>query len=241
MEHQQLEETVAALALGALDDADPATERALLEHLAGCDSCRALFNDLREVGADLALAAAPRSVPQAVEERIFEAIRERRPRSERVAPPRRSIAARLGAAAAAAAIVALFAWNLQLTSRVNTTRTRSEQVARALSLVGAPDAHSATLAGESGSLVFVYRAGEAMLVGHDVGSPPSGRVLQLWLLRAGVATSVGVFSPSDGLVVVPVSIDPMGFDRVAVTVERGPRGARSPTGSPVYSGSLASA
>ena len=238
MEHQQLEETVAALALGALDDADRATERALLEHLAGCASCRALFNDLREVGADLALATDPRSVPLSVEERIFDAIREPRPRADRVAPMRRSVFARVGALAAAAAIAALFAWNVQLASRVNTTRERSERVAQALSLMSASDAKSATLAGDRGTLVFLYRPGEAILVGHDVAEPPSGRVLQLWFMRAGVPTSVGVFTPADGLVVVPVSIDPMGFDRVAVTVENGPRGVRAPTGAPIYSGIL---
>ena len=242
MEHQQLEEVVAALALGALDDdGRPETERAVLEHLAGCATCRELFHDLREVGADLGIAATPRAVPTAVEERILEAIRERRPRAERTAPVRRSVLARVAALAAAAAIAGLFAWNIQLNSRVDEARVSSRAVAQALSLMGAPDARSTTLSGDRGTLVFVYRPGEAVLVGHDVTGPPSGRVLQLWLMRAGVPTSVGVFHPVDGLVVVPVRIDPSAFDRVAVTVEKGPRGARSPTAAPVYSGLLVSA
>jgi len=240
MEHQQLEESVAAFALGALDEsARIETERALLEHLPGCASCRELFNELREVAADLALTPEPRAVPRSVEERILESIRERRARSERPVSPRRSPFGRVAIVAAAAAIVALFAWNVQLASRVNDERTRSDQVARALSLVGAPDAKSATLTGGQGTLVFVYRPGEAVLIGHDVLDPPSGRVLQLWLMRAGVPTSAGVFGETDRLVFVAVPVDPRGFDRVAVTVEKGPRGATRPSGDAVYSAELA--
>ena len=241
MEHERLEEAVAAFALGAVDEATRTeTERAVLEHLAGCPSCRDLFHDLREVGADLALAPSPRKVPQPVEERILEAIREHRPRVERAPVAPRSRLGRLAAIAAAAAIVALFAWNIQLTSRVSDEHARSEQVARALSLMGAPDTHGATLTGGRGTLVFVYRPGEAILVGHDVALPPSGYLLQLWLMRAGVPTDAGVFRPIDGLVFVPVRVDLSGFDRVAVTVEKAP-GATRPTASPVYSATLVQA
>ena len=235
MEHEQLEETVAAYALGALDVAGRAdVERTLLEHLTGCGSCRELFHDLREVTSDLALAAKPREVPAEVEERILQGIRERKPQAERTAAGR----SRLGRAAVAAAIVALGAWNLQLASRVNNAAHRTDTITAVLSLMSAPDARSTTLMGRGGTLVFVRRPGEAVLVGHDVASPPGGRVLQLWLMRAGVPTSAGVFRPSGGVVALPVPLDTSGVDGVAVTEERGPNGADRPTSAPTYSATL---
>jgi anti-sigma-K factor RskA len=240
MDHQQLEESVAAYALGALDDADRAeTERTLLEHLSGCESCRALFNDLREVTADLALAVAPREVSSEIERRILEGIPERAPRvAAPEAPGRRSRFGRVAIVAAAAAIVALGAWNVQLSSRVNDATKRTQTATAALSLLGAPDTRSIRLAGAGGTLVFVYRPGEAVLVGHDVSAPGKGKVLQLWLMRAGVPTSAGVFDPVDGVVALSVNVDPGVFDAVAVTEERGPDGAARPTGAPTYRGTL---
>ena len=238
MEHEQLEEAVAAYALGALDEAErPEVERALLDHLPGCASCREMLNDFREVTGDLALVAPRRGVPEAVEERILDGIREQRQHTPPRAPARRSPWSRIAVAAVAAAVVGLGAWNLQLASRVRDSDARTEQVASALSLIGSPDARSAALSGESGSLVLVWQPGEAVLVGHDVAAPPSGKVLQLWLMRAGVPTSVGAFRPDDGIVVLPVSVDPMGFDRVAITIERAPRASR-PTSAPIFSAPL---
>ena len=242
MEHEQLEEAIAAFALGADDASVGVTQRALLEHLAGCESCRSLFKEMREVAADLALAPSPEAVPAEVEERIFEAIRGRRPAVASVGRARgRSWFARVGVVAVAAAIVGLFAWNLQLASRVRSTRDSSSTLASALSVLGSPDSHSAALTGIRGRLVFVYRPGEAFLIGENLEPLPSGKVLQLWLMRAGVPTDAGVFTPRDGVLVgyVSQSLPTYSqFDTVAVTLERGPHGARSPTSAPIYSGSI---
>ena len=238
MDHEQLEQSVAAYALGALDeDGRAETERRLLEHLAGCVSCRELFNDLREVTADLALAVEPVAVRSEVEERILEGIKERRPSGERPMMRRRSRFGRVAVAAAAAAIVALGAWNVSLTSRVNDASRRASSVAAAISLMGSPDARSTRLTGQAGTLVFVARPGEAVLVGHDVPVPSKGNVLQLWLMRAGIPTSAGAFRPTDGVVVLRVPLSASAFDAVAVTVEKAPRAAR-PTKAPIYSASI---
>lgn len=240
MDHEQLEQAVAAYALGALDQAGRAeVERRLLEHLAGCASCRELFNDLREVTADLALAAAPRAVRPEVDERILDGIRERRPGAERpgTRSQRRSAFGRVAVAAAAAALVGLGAWNVQLASRVNDATRRADSVASALSLMGSPDARATTLTGKSGTLVFVSRPSEAVLVGHDVPAPSKGNVLQLWLMRAGIPTSAGAFRPTGGVVVLRVLLEAGSFDAVAVTIERAPWASR-PTRPPIYSASI---
>ena len=241
MEHEQLEQSVAAYALEALDAADRAeVERRLLEHLAGCASCRELFNDLREVSADLALSTTPVAVRPEIDERILEQIRERQPRAEHaaLAGRGRSPFGGVAVAAAAAALVALGAWNVSLTSRVNDANDRATTIAAAVSVMGAPDAYAATLSGSgSGTLVFVARPGEAVLVGHDVPAPAEGNVLQLWLMRAGIPTSAGAFRPTDGVVVLRIPRDAAGFDAVAVTIEKAPRASR-PTAPPIYAATI---
>jgi anti-sigma-K factor RskA len=241
MDHRELEEAVAAYALGALDDAERVeTERALVEHLPGCASCRELLADFREVAGDLALVTPARALPDEVGERIMaQVLEEERPAAARgPGRVRRRIVSRLGVAAAIVAVAALGAWNVQLASRVDDAEESARAVAQAATLLAAPDARTASVVGDRGSLVFMWRPGEAVLLGHDVEAPDSGRVLQVWLMRSGVPTSAGVFRPSDGLVVVPIPIDPRGFDRVAITVERGPRGAARPSSAPIYSGLL---
>jgi anti-sigma-K factor RskA len=241
MEHEQLEESVAAYALGALDDAGRAeVERRLLEHLAGCASCRELFNDLREVSADLALAVAPVAVRPEIEERILEGIRERKPRATQTSfgSRRRSPIGRVAVAAVAAALVSLGVWNVSLTSRVNDANDRTATIAAAVGVMGAPDARAATLTGSgSGTLVFVSRPGEAVVVGHDIPALAEGNVLQLWLMRAGIPTSAGAFRPTNGVVVLRLPLDAAGFDAVAVTEEKAPRAAR-PTAPPIYSATI---
>ena len=136
MDHAQLEEAVAAYAIGSLDEAErPEVEKALLDHLPGCASCREMLTDFREVVGDLALVASPSAVPEGVEERILEGIREHR---QRIAPrvvARRSPWGRVAVAAVAAAVVALGAWNLQLASRVRGADTRTDRDSRLVLLV----------------------------------------------------------------------------------------------------------
>jgi predicted anti-sigma-YlaC factor YlaD len=188
MDHRELEEAVAAYALGALDDAERVeTERALVEHLPGCASCREMLADFREVAGDLALVAPARALPDEIGERIMaQASEEHRPSvARRGVLVRRRIVSRIGVAAAIAAFAALGVWNLQLASRVGDAERSAQAVAQAAALLAAPDARAASVVGDRGSLVFVWRPGEAVLLGHDVAPPGSGRVFQLWLMRAG--------------------------------------------------------
>ncbi|MGH2793956.1 MAG: hypothetical protein ACRDKG_06590, partial [Actinomycetota bacterium] len=90
MDHRQLEESVASYALGALDDAERReVEGVLLDHLAGCDSCRHMLSDFREVVGDLALVAGSRSVPESVERQLMERIRGERPAAAPSEKPKR--------------------------------------------------------------------------------------------------------------------------------------------------------
>lgn len=240
MDHGQLEEAVAGYALGVIDDADRReVEGVLLDHLPGCDSCRHMLADFREVAGDLALVAGPRNVSDAVEQRLMERIRgDRRAAPAAATSSRPRWWARGAVAAAVAAIAALGAWNIQLASRVSDARADTVAVARALTLIGSPDAQTVRLGGgERGTILFSHRPGESVLVARDVQAPPDGYVLQLWLMRAGAPVSGGVFRPENGLAVLALGTDAEGYDAVAVTVEKAPRALR-PSGAPTFSATL---
>ncbi len=239
MDHGQLEEAVASYALGALDDAERREiEGVLLEHLPGCDSCSRMLADFREVVGDLALVAGSRTVPDAVEKRLMEQIRGERRAAPVAAPGRPRWWARAGVAAAMVAIAILGAWNLQIGSRVDGARADTVAFARALTLIGSPDAETVRLGGgERGTILFSQRPGESVLVARDVEAPPAGHVLQLWFMRDGTPVSAGVFRPDHGLAVLALEIDADGYDAVAVTVERAPQ-ATKPSRAPIFSATL---
>ncbi len=239
MDHGQLEETVASYALGALDDAERRElEGVLLDHLPGCDSCRLMLADFREVVGDLALVAGSRAVPDSVERQLMERVRGERRAAVAAVPRGPRWWARAGVAAAMVAIAGLGAWNLSLGSQVTDARAKTVAVARALTLIGSPDASMVKLGGgERGTLLFAHRGGEAVLVARDVATPADGYVLQLWLMRDGTPVSAGVFRPDDGLAVLELERGAEGFDAVAVTIEKAPR-AEQPSSAPIFSATL---
>jgi anti-sigma-K factor RskA len=238
MDHGQLEEAVASYALGVLDDAERhEVEALLLDHLPGCDSCRRMLADFREVAGDLALVAGPAGVRPALEEELMERIRGVKPAAARAVPGRTRWWARAGIAAAMVAIAAMSAWTVRLGAELDDARSRTVGLARAITLIGSPDAQTVRLDGRQGTLLFAQRPGEAVLVARDLAGPGDGRVFQLWLMRAGTPVDAGTFLPDDGVVILGLGHDASGFDAVAVTIERAP-GARAPTSAPIFSASL---
>lgn len=240
MDHGQLEEAVASYALGALDDADRREiEGVLLDHIPGCDSCRRMLADFREVVGDLALVAGPRNVPESVERELMERIRGERPAGAASSSARRPRWWTRGVAAAAiVAIASLGAWNVQLASRASDARADAAAIGRALNLMGSPDAKTVRLGGGApGTVLFAHRPGESVLVARGVSTIADGYVLQLWLIRGGTPVSAGVFRPENGLAVLALESGTQGYDSVAVTLEKAPR-AIQPSGDPIFSATL---
>jgi anti-sigma-K factor RskA len=224
--------------LESLDPAERArTETALLDHLPGCAECSAFMNELREVSGELALAADPVSVPDAMTERVMAAVRgESHQRRERVISHRRAMVVRLGTVAAAAALIASLAWNAALVGRARTADRRSAAMARATSLLADPSTRTIALSGGRGSLSLLFAAdGRAALVGNRVPDAPNGRIYELWFLDGSTATPVTTFHPSAGVVAVDLSVS--GHQGIAITVERS--FVSSPTTQPLYKGTIA--
>ncbi|AWT42207.1 MULTISPECIES: anti-sigma factor [Streptomyces] len=237
----------------ALDALEP-TERVRFErHLARCERCAAEVRALAEDAVRLAWSAAA-PAPPALRERVLAAVRATPQEAAREQhtpqlpphvwgtqpPPRRTRAPRprplmvpfaTATAAAALVVAALFAVQAGRTQdQLNAERDRSREIAHVLA---APDARAATgtdAEGHSIGVIASASSGRAVVTLRGYGTPPGGRVHQLWLMRPGAQPrSLGLFSGdtpllADGLEKSATSL--------AVTVEPD-GGSPRPTGQPI--------
>ena len=154
--HDELEVLVSAHALDALDRADAAAVDA---HLAGCETCRAAFDEALETAAALALSVPPAEPPADLRERILVAARAtpqehpaaspafadapaaaaRRPRRRfaEIFTPSRNFAAAF--AIATALLGVLYVAERDKTSTLQAERDSSALVSQALAAPGAHD------------------------------------------------------------------------------------------------------
>ncbi|MFP5224543.1 MAG: anti-sigma factor domain-containing protein [Actinomycetota bacterium] len=236
-QHEELQTRIAAYLIDGL----PATEvhrseRELLEHLPGCEECRDLMVDLREVASELALAAQPVAPSAHMDAAMRRAISEE-PRlvvsvSER--KPRRALAVAL-----VAALLALpTTWALNLAGRLDQAEREARASTALEQLVSDPAVRTVSLAGKDAAMTLVYKPGsQGVLLADRLSPPPQGKVFELWFIRSGTPVPVDVFRPQEGRVRVDVSSVPRGAEVVAVTVED--RFVSQPTTAPIFVGTLA--
>ena len=223
-------------------DALPDPERVEFErHLQHCPSCEAEVRGLRATAARLAMAQAlqpppgmeqrvlaaayrTRQLPPLPSDRLRAARDHRRAQVARRFAPRRIAA--FAAAASVAAAVALGITQVSTQHRLESTQASNAAISR---VVTAPDARIETARTSAGGSVTVVASAalrEAVVTG--TGTPPAGRVYQVWVMSPSGARSAGLMAgPSTVLAsaVVP-------GDRIGITVE--PAGGTSkPTTTPV--------
>ena len=223
-------------------DALPDPERVEFErHLQHCPSCEAEVRGLRETAARLAMARAlqpplgmeqrvraaayrTRQLPPLPSDRLRAARDHRRAQVARRFAPRRIAA--FAAAASVAAAVALGITQVSTQHRLESTQASNAAISQ---VVTAPDARIETTRTSAGGSVTVVASAalrEAVVTG--TGTPPAGRVYQVWVMSPSAARSAGLMAgPSTVLAsaVVP-------GDRIGITVE--PAGGTSkPTTTPV--------
>jgi len=236
-EHVEMEELIAAYAVHALEVEERArVQSEILDHIAGCDSCRALFRELSELSGELALAAPPARVSQDLEARVMDAARGVPPTAPQRRVPRRWPG--VAAAVAAAAVIALAIWNVQLGSSLRNEQSKSRVTFQAMALLSDPSARHAALAGTTGTISLALRSdGSAALAGSGMPAPPNGHVYELWFLRDGNPTAATVFTPEDGTAVLTLRVAGT-YDAAAITLEKGPNGSTAPTTPVLYTGAL---
>jgi anti-sigma-K factor RskA len=215
-DHRAIEELLAGYALRSLSgpDADDA-EVALVDHVPGCGSCRALLRDLGEVTADLALATDPIPPPETLLPRLHRSLGTRAGGGRATAwSPGRLVAA----AAGIVLVVGLGGLALRANDPVGLRRGTAADLQEALRLAQDGGARATNLG--HATEVVVPGSDEFYVVGRDVPAPPTGSVYRLWLVQGADAVHVGDFTPAvDGSVVLLVRADPSTFDRILVTVE----------------------
>jgi anti-sigma-K factor RskA len=214
-EETDLHELVAAYALNALDDDDRA---AFEEHLVDCEQCAVQLAELRDAAAALAYVPDTVAPPDALRSRILETARAERPNVVPIdhAARRRTWGLGAVAAVAVAAAVALAVWNVALHNDLN-DQNQAVQVHR--------------INGAQGNLA-VAKSGTAALFVCGLGSAPSGKTYEAWVLTDGKAARAGQFKGSSGCVAVPLAHEVPSGSAVAVTVEP-EGGSDQPTTTPI--------
>ncbi|HKW70516.1 MAG TPA: anti-sigma factor [Candidatus Dormibacteraeota bacterium] len=235
-EHEELETSVAAWVLGALDAEEAETVRV---HVEGCAGCREVVARLRRVVGALPLTAEEVTPPARLRDRVLAAAtasprtsvpvatRVRRPAPARSSP--RMPAYALAAVAVVALLIGVLVGQITLRSPA------PSQVAR-YTLTGHQEMSLA-----QASVIDLRQDGVALVDFRGLPAPRSGRVYEVWLIPAkGDPVPAAVFVPdSNGAKVVLVNRSLAGYTVMAVTEEAGPDGSQAPTQPPQLYGNIA--
>jgi anti-sigma-K factor RskA len=245
-DHEELESTVAAWVLGALDADEAASIRV---HVEGCASCQQTAARLRRAAAALPLEVEEISPPARLRERVYVAAAAARastvpsaPARKRAVPsggwkPAASIQfGRLPALLAVATVVLALLLGLAAGDVIgrNSVPPVAVQVAR-YQLVG-----HGSLAGAHGTVVNLRVEGVALVDFNGLPPLAKGKVYQLWLITpGGHPDSAAVFVPdNNGGKVVLVGLPLTGYSQIAVTAEDAPNGSPAPSQQPELYGNL---
>jgi anti-sigma-K factor RskA len=247
MTHEQLRESAAAYALGALDDADRVAFEA---HLPDCVECRAEVSSYRPVAGLLAHAAPGTNPPASLRARV---LRHARPVRASAAARRRPGWGAQPAWLAAAACLALAVWSgLSLRSERSRSNTVNAELAEARAELASRDSVVSALLGPEVHVVSLsepdrkpamrvfwnHTRNVFIVTAANLPAPPAGKAYQLWAIQKGKAPlSMGTFVPgTDGraATIIPVSAsitDAGVIDNCGVTLEP-LGGSPQPTESP---------
>jgi anti-sigma-K factor RskA len=246
-DHEEIEDLLAAFALGAIEPEEAELVRA---HLEGCASCTATVQRLRRAAGALPLAVEPAAPPSRLRDQILAAAAASRP-SERAAAPRtpalrlRAPRPRIPAVATGwrvgVAFAAIVAFALGAGLGLGIGRSIATPTAPASNVVQYSLTGSGTMAGAQGRVFELKQQGLTLVDFSNLPDLEPGKVYELWLIpKQGQPLAAGVFKPDPGgshVVVLARSLQ--GLAALAVTTEAGPSGASAPSQQPQLVGNLA--
>jgi Anti-sigma-K factor rskA len=237
--HERVEELLAGQALGVLDPEDAAlAERALLEHVPGCERCRRALEEYRLVSGDLALAASPVAPPDTLLARIRHSAGSAR-RHRRWWP---AWAAGTAAAVVGLGVIGMSAWNLMVAGRLDRQLTEARRatgwLVDAVSITTHPDSEVLPLTGTGeGQVSVAYVPGSDHVYVMATQLPSPRFTYHVWFTGQGKSWHAGVLQWQHGWAMLPVETDPNRWEFVMLTDE--PRGRPAPSASPLVSASVA--
>jgi hypothetical protein len=230
---EHVQDELEAYALGALDRAT--AERVAL-HLAACASCAQDAASLAEIVSTLPDTVTLREPASALRDRILTAATNdarqqapeiKRPRSFGAVRPARVMFAGL-----VAAVIVLGAGDIsayQRTAAIATERDQLYSVIESLRQGGREwyMAGKDAFAGAGGTLYDPRAEGkQPFVLFHDLPPIPAGKVLTVWLVSPDStwARAATVQPNGQDIQVVHISMEVVGFDRCAVTLDDSPWG-----------------
>ncbi len=245
----EFEELVGAYVLDAITSEERDEAEA---HLALCQKCTRLVEDLRSV-VDLLPLSIPQIEPSAeLKERIFSAIQgktdsvpqsmQRVPVTRRQARQQRSGWKRWGtqlltiaAALLLFLVVGMGAWNISLQQQL----ASSQQRIVTLSPIFYTIRGTSPTSNVAGQLIYYPQQDITVLVMHGLPQLNNTHVYQGWLLQGKQPRSIGVLNVKNGVATVDFSGNVHGFDAAAVSLEPGPReSSPGPKGAVLAVGAL---
>ena len=228
--HDEIQEMIAAYALGALSAEEISVIRA---HILSCDECMAEADRHAEAAAALALTSEPVPLSGGFTEKVLETARSSQEPSEAVPVIRKP--RRRWVPVAAASVIALFGLGAVMWS-LRDARSDLSRTERALIAVLHSGDAGFELGGTSGVAARVVPTSEgAYLVAVGLREAPANHDYQLWLMSDGRPVSAGVFDADDGLAVIETSADLSQFEGAAVSIEP-EGGSTQPTSDPILTG-----
>jgi hypothetical protein len=237
-DHERVEELLAARALGGLDGDDAAlAERALLEHVPGCERCRRALDGFGMVAGDLALATPALDPPDVLLPRVHRAVGLTRRR-------RWWRPAWVAGGAAAAVLVGLTGWALLtavgLSGRLDQAEVQTGWLVDALSTSTHPSSEVLALGGESAARVSVLSVpGDDRSYLMATNLPEPRFTYHVWFTGGGKTWHAGVLEVHHGWGMMPVETNPDQWEVVMLTDERR-GGGPSPEASPLVSATVSS-
>jgi hypothetical protein len=235
-EHTRVEELLAARALGGLDGDEAAlAERALLEHVPGCERCRRALDGFSMVAGDLALEAIPVAPPGDALTGL-----RRETGGDRKRPRWRP--GWVAAGAAAAVLLGLSGWSLALlvglSGRLEEAEIQQGWLVDAVSTATHPSHQVLALTGggtERVSVVFVPGDERSYLMATNLPEPE--HAYHVWFTGGGRVWRAGVLEVTHGWAMMPVETNPAEWELVMLTDE--PRGGGpDPEASPLVSATV---
>ncbi|GAA1836237.1 anti-sigma factor [Luedemannella flava] len=224
----------------ALDAVSFAERTAVEIHLAACDECARELIELRDSLTRMAVSElTPVDPSPEFTAAVFAAVDAAapvavRPRLSGVRGELSRLRAYLGGAGfrrfalgAAAAVVLAASVGVVLQTRVNAERDRADRIA---AVIAAPDARlvsSPAAGGGTVSIAYSAARGQAVVTASDLAGIDADRAYQLWLIKDGTPTSVGLLASgaADGVRLID---DVTGAQTLGVTNEPA-GGSKAPT------------
>lgn len=215
----------------ALDAVDPQERAEFERHLAGCPSCQAEVDSLREAGAALA-ELSTQTPPAHLREEVLSGARQIRPLPPKVLPIGQKRGWRRAGVLLAAAAVAL---GLVLVAYPRLNSQSGDRLAAVAAIQHAPDASATEQKLANGASVIWYRSASldrTAVVVKNMPAPASGRVYELWLQNSAAQMVPAGFLPTGGSASAVLKSSTPDAKGAGITVEPA-GGSPSPTSLPL--------